>query len=194
MGHSVFVTPDLQLASPTHAPVHATLAKVIHGCEFASNDNSQDRCDRRQNPLNLQNFNGRLLMCLGQCATCGCLGWRPQFRRISTVDAPGPMRKHVASTIPSTWNIVPGILSEPTTWIFYVDFRNAGFVRSDSTVPDLALFPPLCHNDQSQLLTLRASFDGHPNFVRDWIDCQKVQLTSHAYRVSRKRVVLSFLP
>lgn len=34
---SVFVTPDLQLALPTHAPLHATLAKVIHGTELAVN-------------------------------------------------------------------------------------------------------------------------------------------------------------
>jgi hypothetical protein len=32
---SVFVTPDLQISLADPCPVHATLAKVIHGSEFA---------------------------------------------------------------------------------------------------------------------------------------------------------------
>jgi hypothetical protein len=114
----------------------------------------------------------------------------------------------------STWSIVPIVFSDPPRaiyGIFYVDFTDAGFVRSDSTVPDLIgrrlISPFLLHNGQphverlrlleSSLITaayIEASFDSHTNFVRDWIDCKKVQLTSHAGRVSRKRIVLSFLP
>jgi len=124
LGHSVFVTPDLQLASPTHAPVHATLAKVIHGSEFAVMTIVRIDAIVAKNPLNLQNFSGRLLMCLGHCTTCGCLfgeldsAQLAEFQR-SPINAPWPMRKTCGEhDSAQRGSIVPGILSEPQRGIY----------------------------------------------------------------------------
>jgi hypothetical protein len=68
------------------------------------------------NPLNLRDFDGRLLMRLGQCATCGELD-SAQRGALFRAYFPDPPRA------------IYGIL--------YVDFTDAGFVRSDSTVPSL---------------------------------------------------------
>jgi hypothetical protein len=75
-----------------------------------------------------------------------------KFQRL-LIDAPGPMRNPVAtwlaSRIPLTWSIVPGILSKPRHAIdgsFTLTLTNAGFRQPDWTNPDLELFPPLCHS------------------------------------------------
>ena len=120
------------------------LRKSFTASEFASNDNSQDRCDRRQIPLNLRNFNSRLLMCLSQIRNMWLLGWRARFRstgRISTF-AHLMRRGQCANMWRARFRFnvehCSGYTFRPTTWhlrIIYVDCANAGFARSDSTSP-----------------------------------------------------------
>src|SRR5277367_6819364 len=88
------------------------------------------------NPLNLQNFNGRLLMCLGQCATRGCLVAELDSAQLAGFQR--PMRKHVASTI----RIVPGILSDPQRGILRMPALSV-LIRQFQISPVASYFP-LC--------------------------------------------------
>jgi len=103
LGHSVFVTPDLQLASPTHAPQFTQpLRKSFTASEFAVM--RIVRIDAIvAKSAQLAEFQRWLIDVPGPMRNMWLISWRARFRstcRISTVGAPGPMRKHVASTIP----------------------------------------------------------------------------------------------